>query len=144
MAYAVLHPEKIRGVVAMGMCDILARVASARRSANPVLQKLARCIVAAYGGTPEAQPELYQARSVLAHVSRLNMPIVLTMGEKDSLIPVAETRKIASALRHKPDFAYLEVPGGDHDSSLWIDVDLETVRLQNLESDGRHRASRSL
>lgn len=52
MAYAVLHPEEIRGVVAIGMCDILARLASVRRSSNPLLQNLVACIIAAYGGTP--------------------------------------------------------------------------------------------
>ena len=30
MAYAVLHPEKVHGVMAMGMCDILARLDFAR------------------------------------------------------------------------------------------------------------------
>ncbi len=131
MAYAVIHPEKISGVVAMGMCDILARLDFARRSANSVLQNLAKCVFDAYGATPEEQPKPYLDRSVLAHVDRLSMPVVLTMGEKDSLIPVAETRKIASAMRHNPHFAYREVPGGDHDSALWVDVDLQSVQLRN-------------
>lgn len=58
------------------------------------------------------------------------MPIILTMGEKDELIPVAETRKIAFALRGKTDFTYHDVPGGDHDSALWVDVGLENMRPQ--------------
>lgn len=129
MAYAVLHPERVGGVIAMGMCDILARLDFARRSGNRLLQELARTVFAAYGGPPEARPELYEARSVLAHADRLTMPVVLSMGERDSLIPVGETRKIAEALRGKRDFVYHEVPGGDHDSALWVDVDLETLRL---------------
>ena len=130
MAYAVLHPEKVHGVVAMGMCDILARLEFARRSGQPVLQKLAKTVFAAYGGTPEEKPELYRARSVLAHTDRLTMPIILTMGESDALIPVAETRKIAAAMKGKKNFTYHEVPNGDHDSALWVDVDLETLRIR--------------
>lgn len=130
MAYAVLHPEKIHGVVAMGMCDIFERLAFARRSANPVLQKLATTVFAAYGGTPEETPEPYQARSVLAHCDRLTMPVVLTMGEKDALIPVAETRKIAAAMRGRANFVYHEVPNGDHDSALWVDVDLANLTIR--------------
>lgn len=130
MAYAVLHPAKIDGVVAMGMCDILQRLDFARKSDHPVLQRLAKAVFAAYGGSPEEKPELYQARSVLAHIDRLTMPVVLTMGEKDRLIPVAETRKIAAAMKGKSNFVYHEIANGDHDSALWVDIDLETLQIR--------------
>jgi pimeloyl-ACP methyl ester carboxylesterase len=130
MAYAVLHPEQIHGVVAMGMCDILQRLDFARRSDKPVLQKLAKTVFAAYGGTLEERPDLYQARSVLAHADRLTMPVILTMGAADPLIPVAETRKIAAAMKGKGNFVYHEIPGGSHDSALWVDIDLETLRIR--------------
>jgi pimeloyl-ACP methyl ester carboxylesterase len=134
MAYAVLHPERLHGVVAMGMCDIVARLEFARRSDIPVLQQLAATVFAAYGGTPEEKPELYQARSVLAHADRLTMPVVLTMGEHDALIPVTETRKVAAVLQGRPGFVYHEVPQGDHDSALWVDVDLQTLALRSAGS----------
>lgn len=130
MAYAVLHPEKVDGVIAMGMCDIVARLEFARRSDIPILRQLATTVFAAYGGTPADKPELYQARSVLAHLDRLTMPVVLTMGEKDALIPVQETRKIAAAMQGRPNFAYHEVPQGNHDSALWVDVDLTTLTVR--------------
>lgn len=130
MAYAVLHPENIDGVIAMGMCDLVSRLDFARRSDKPLLQKLARIVFDAYGATPEEQPELYDARSVLLHADRLTMPVILTMGENDTLIPVAETRKIAAAMRGRPNFVYHEVPGGDHDAALWVDIDLETLNIR--------------
>jgi len=130
MAYAVLHPEKVHGVMAMGMCDILQRLDFARKSNNQVLQKLAATVFAAYGGSPEEKPELYQARSVLAHIDRLTMPVILTMGEADALIPVAETRKIAAAMKGKSNFVYHEIPKGSHDSALWVDIDLETFQVR--------------
>ena len=127
MAYACLHPERIDGVIAMGMCDIFARLDFARKSELPVLQNLAKTVFAAYGGTTEEKPELYRERSALIHADRLTMPIVLTIGEKDALIPVTETRKIAAALKGNPQFRYIEIPGGNHDSALWVDIDLETL-----------------
>lgn len=130
MAYAVLHPEKLHGVIAMGMCDLLSRLEFARRSDDPVLQKLANTVFAAYGGTPEEKPELYRARSVLAHTGRLTMPVILTIGEKDSLIPVAETRKIAAAMKGKSNFVYYEIPQGNHDAALWVDIDLDTLKIR--------------
>ena len=133
MAYAVLHPEKLHGVIAMGMCDIIARLDFARNSDNEVLQKLARTTFEKYGGSLEEKPELYAARSVLQHLDRLTMPIVLTMGECDAVIPVVETRKIAAAMNDRKTFTYVEVPGGNHDSALWIDVDLATLQVRNHE-----------
>ena len=64
------------------------------------------------------------------------MPIVLTMGEKDALIPVQETRKVAQALRSNPDFQYHEVPNGNHDSALWVDVDLEAFEQSCRQRPG--------
>ena len=130
MAYAVLHPEMLHGVIAMGMCDLGVWVDFASKSERPLLQDLAKTIFAAYGGTPQQKPHLYEARSVLAHADRLTMPVVLTMGESDPIIPVEETRKIAAAMRDRTNFAYCEVPGGNHDSAVWVDVDLDTVQLK--------------
>lgn len=135
MAYAVLRPDDVHGVVAMGMCDIHARLAYAMQSDKPILQNLIRCVSEAYGGLPDEKPELYDARSVLRHADRLTMPVVLTMGGADPLIPVAETRKVVDALKRHERFEYYEVPGGDHDSALWVDVDLDTLRLRATSAD---------
>lgn len=135
MAYACVHPERVDGVIAMGMCDIFSRLDFARNSPMPVLQELARVTFAAYGGTPEECPEPYRQRSVLAHTDKLTMPIVLTMGEADALIPVAETRKIVEAMRGRSNFTYCEIPNGDHDSALWVDVNLQTLSV----IPGRHQ-----
>ena len=129
MAYACMYPENIDGVIALGMCDIFARLDFARKSANETLQQLAQVTFAAYGGNLEEKNELYQARSVLANIDKLNMPIVLTMGEADSLIPVEESRKIAAAMKNKDNFTYYEIPDGDHDSAIWVDIDLEKFKI---------------
>lgn len=140
MAYAVLHPENIHGVIAMGMCDLLTRLDFARKSDNPVLQKLTATVFAAYGGTPEEKPDLYQARSVLAHTDRLTMPVILTMGAHDQLIPVAETRKIAAAMKGKRNFIYHEIPQGDHDAALCVDIDLDTLQIRQQGGQTSHAA----
>lgn len=130
MAYACLEPKQVAGVIAMGMCDIHARLDFARKSELPVLQNLAKTVFAAYGGTPEELPEVYRQRSALANADKLNMPIVLTMGGKDALIPVTETRKVVEKLKSNPHFQYIEIPGGNHDAALWVDVDLEALAVK--------------
>ena len=67
--------------------------------ALPVLQELARTAFAAYGGDLEEKPELYEARSVLLHADRLNMPVVLTIGEEDPLIPVATAEHFRDTMK---------------------------------------------
>jgi pimeloyl-ACP methyl ester carboxylesterase len=134
IAYACLYPEKIDGVIALGMCDIVARLDYARKHENPVLQELARVTFQSYGGSLEEKPELYQARSILEHVDRLTMPIVLTIGEHDPLIPVVESRKIKTAFDGCKNFQYYEVPGGDHDSAVWVDIDLESFKINGVGS----------
>ena len=65
------------------------------------------------------------------------MPIVLTMGEADPLIPVNETRKIEEAMKAKKNFTYYEIPNGDHDSAVWVDVDLETLKVKGYFPEDR-------
>jgi pimeloyl-ACP methyl ester carboxylesterase len=131
LAYACIHPERVDGIIAMGMCDIFARLDFARNSSNEILQELARVTFAAYGGNLEEQSELYRQRSVLLNADKLTMPIIITMGESDELIPVTETRKIAKMLSDKLDFTYVEIPKGNHDSALWVDVDLQTLSVDH-------------
>ena len=126
LIYAILHPHDLQGVIALGACDILGWLTYVEQGQTSLLQRLAESLRDAYGGTPAQQPEVYQERSVLAHHERLKMPVVLTMGECDALIPVSEARTVAMALRVNPLFRYIEVPGGDHDSAVWVDIDLET------------------
>jgi pimeloyl-ACP methyl ester carboxylesterase len=129
LIYGILHPQDIQGIIALGACDIHARFANLQGAQDPLLVRLAESTRVAYGGTPQEQPELYRAHSVLAHPEHMTMPVVLTIGECDAIIPVAEARKVAAALRWNPQFSYFEISGGDHDSAVWVDVDLETSRI---------------
>jgi len=131
--FALRHPERARGLIALGACDLVDRLNFARQSDQPVLQDLARAIITAYGGTPEKIPEVYEAHSVIAHADRLTMPFLLASGECDALIPVDKVREEAAALQHQPRFTYWEVKGGDHDAPLFLPV-AEMLRLAGWEA----------
>jgi pimeloyl-ACP methyl ester carboxylesterase len=121
--FALRCPERVAGLIALGACDLLDRLEFARRSELPVMQDLARAIITSYGGPPEEVPEAYRAHSILAHPERLDLPFLLASGECDALIPIAKVRRVAEALRQHPHFTYREVPGGNHDSPLWLPVE---------------------
>ncbi|MHB9031700.1 MAG: alpha/beta hydrolase family protein [Anaerolineae bacterium] len=132
LIYGVLYPEDIQGLIALGACDLRAWYAWMETQSMPLLVQLGETVRQAYGGTPAQQPALYEAHSVLTHARRINMPAVLTNGEEDVLIPVAEARRAAKVLAFNPHFVYHEIPGGDHDSAVWVDIDLETCRVINV------------
>lgn len=133
--FAVCHPERVSGLVALGTCDLLDRMQFAHDGDHPVLKRLEQAIIGAYGGTPEEVPERYQAHSALAHADRLTMPFFLASGECDVLVPIEKVRLLADALKDQPRFQFREIPGGDHDSPLWLPVE-EMLRWVGYESGG--------
>ena len=77
LAFAALHPDQIDAVVSLN------------GTANLVeYDKFQDAIAAAYGGTKEEVPEVYQSRSAELHAERLlRMPVAATTGGEDKLVP---------------------------------------------------------
>jgi pimeloyl-ACP methyl ester carboxylesterase len=121
LIYAVLHPQDVAAVVALGaVADIGAYVGWCRAvgaAGAAVLAEIAAAIEDAYGGSSEQQPRDYRAHNVLIHSRRLTMLVFLAHGEHDALMPVEQSRALAAALSDGPSFRYIETPG-DHDSPL--------------------------
>lgn len=66
-------------------------------------------------GDPATDAERLHDRSPLAHVDRLQAPILLVHGENDSRVPVAESRQFAAACETAgKDCVYVEFPGMGH------------------------------
>ncbi len=57
-----------------------------------------------FGGSPDKVPEEYRIRSSILFVDQLNCPLLLIHGEKDEVVPVRHTLRLAEALNkhHKP------------------------------------------
>ncbi len=47
----------------------------------------ADAIAAAYRGTRKERPEVYRGRSAERHADRLTMPVAMTTGGKDAVVP---------------------------------------------------------
>ena len=132
LIYASLRPQNVAGVIARGaITDLASYHASCRKgeAGLPILKEIADCIEAAYGGTPAEKAELYKAHSPVFHPETLSgIPIFLSHGTQDELMPVSQSRRFAAAMAFSPDFTYVEVPGGNHDAPLSI---------PSLEDSGR-------
>ena len=119
LIYAALHPEDVASVVALCPATDLARY-HGWLAAHPggVRDEIRAALVTAYSGTPADRPDVYARHSTCRHAGRLTMPVFLSHGDADALIPVTETRALAFALGAIPNVTYREIPGGDHDAPL--------------------------
>lgn len=116
LVFAMLHPELVDAVCGSGQVTDLARYVRWCDSTAPdsPCHGIAAAIREAYG---HSLP-LMEAHSAFLHVERLNMPLFLSHGALDAIIPVAESRALVGKLAEKKDLLFREIPNGDHDSSL--------------------------
>jgi len=119
LIYAVRHPEDVAALVALCPATDIGQYAQwCAARATGIIGEINAAIVAAYGGTPDEQPERYAAHSAVQHAARLTMPALVIHGDNDATIPVEEARRLATAMEGRENFSYVEMPGGHHDSPL--------------------------
>jgi pimeloyl-ACP methyl ester carboxylesterase len=135
--YALRHPEDAAALAALGAApDPAPYVVWCRAFPEGSIQRqIGAAIESAYGGPPESHPEPYAERDAIARAARLTMPVYLSHGANDALMPAAEARRLARALQGKTDFSYTEIPEGDHDSPIfrpeplaWVTAVFEGLR----------------
>lgn len=106
LTFAALHPELVDGVVAMN------------GTANLVeYDQFQDAIAASYGGTKAEKLDEYQKRSAELHSDRLTMPLALTTGGKDRLVPADSVLRLAEQLKKQGHpVASIHRPEGGHDT----------------------------
>ncbi|MFA7158315.1 MAG: hypothetical protein WC299_03345 [Kiritimatiellia bacterium] len=68
---------------------------------------------------PEDVPETYRKHSAQQNPAKLSMPVYLSHGGADLIIPVEQSRGLAERMKGNRKFVYHEIPGGNHDSPLY-------------------------
>lgn len=101
LAFAALHPDRVAGCVSLN------------GTANVVeYENFAAAIAASYGGTRSEKPEVYRSRSAELYADRLKMPLAMTTGGKDTVVPPDSCLRLAEKLKkldrpvsliHRPD-----------------------------------------
>ena len=120
LIFAVLYPEHVDGIVALGAATNIERYEAWCRNPNSptetegIRTEIADAIAHAYADTDK------RPHAASRNAEKLTMPIVLIHGEKDTLIPVEEARALASELKQNRNFICREIPGGNHDSPLGL------------------------
>ena len=107
LAFAAMHPETMDGVVSMNGTANMVEYAG-----------FTEAISAAYGGTKTEQPQVYRSRSAEFFPERLTMPIGLTTGGLDTLVPAESTLRLAEALKQRQSpVKQIHRPAGGHDTN---------------------------
>ncbi len=92
LTFTALHPDLVDGVVALnGLADHVAYT------------NFQDAIAASFGGTKVAVPDEYRTRSAANFPERFIMPLAVTAGGKDTLVPPESVLKLAQAAQaHNP------------------------------------------
>lgn len=108
LTFAALHPNEIHGVVSMN------------GTANLVEYVLFQdAIAASFGGSKQDKPDEYRKRSAELHADKLTMPIAMTTGGQDKLVPPDSVLRLAESLQklNRP-VRLIHRPDGGHDTNL--------------------------
>jgi len=120
LVFATVRPDLIDGVIALCPAgDIEVYYAFAAASAEPVLANIAAAIRIHYTVDGHELAAELDRRSAARHAENLTMPVVISHGAKDTLIPIDGTRALVERLRAlgRP-VAYVEQPEGQHDTPV--------------------------
>ncbi len=107
LTFAALHPDQIDGVVSMN------------GTANFVeYAQFQEAIAASFGGSKQDKPDEYRKRSAELNADKLTMPIALTTGGRDTLVPPESVLRLADALqKQNRKVRLIHKPEGGHDTN---------------------------
>lgn len=108
LIFAALHP------------DLIAGVSSQNGTANMVEYKnFLPFIAESYGGAKDKVPDEYRKRSPELFPEKFTMPVAITAGGKDTLVPPDSVLRLAESLKKKnhPSVLLIHRPDGGHSTN---------------------------
>lgn len=131
MTFAVLHPDRVDGVVALNGTANLVEYTGFQDA-----------ISQSFGGTKKEVPDQYKRRSAELHPDRLTMPMAATIGGHDRLVPPDSVRRLFAVLKKlgRP-VLLIDRPEGGHstdyeDTTAAIRFVVEKVRGASKADNG--------
>ena len=107
LAFTALHPELVDGMVSMNGTANMVEYAG-----------FADAIAASYGGTKAEKPDHYRQRSAEFFPERLTMPVAITTGGRDTLVPPDSCLRLAHELKQRnAPVRLIHRPEGGHETT---------------------------
>jgi pimeloyl-ACP methyl ester carboxylesterase len=125
LIFAALHPKLVSGVL------------SENGTANMVeYDQFPDAIVASYGGTKLERPEEYKRRSPELAAEHLTMPVAMTVGGLDTLVPPHSVRRLSARLLEtgRKDIRLVDDPQGGHSTDCGTTVSAMEFVIQAAEA----------
>lgn len=91
LIFTIRHPQRVAGVIALNPIADMTTFDQPASGINEALR-------AAYGGTREEIPDAYRARSALHHPEQFTMPVAITTGGQDDVLPPQSAIALAEML----------------------------------------------
>jgi pimeloyl-ACP methyl ester carboxylesterase len=108
LTFTALHPELVDGVVSENGLANFAGYAPSNAGID-------KAIWASFGGTEQASPAEYRKRSAELRPEAFAMPLAVTCGGKDTLVPPESVLRLAAAVqKHNRQVLVLHRPEGGH------------------------------
>jgi pimeloyl-ACP methyl ester carboxylesterase len=107
LALAAMHPDRVDGVVAMnGTANLLE------------YENFQDAIRESFGGTKRERPEQYKRRSAEYWPERLRMPMAVTTGGADRLVPPESVLRLAAVVKQlQGNVLVIHRPQGGHETN---------------------------
>jgi pimeloyl-ACP methyl ester carboxylesterase len=107
LAFAAMHPNCVDGVVALnGTANLIE------------YPNFTEAIAESFGGTKVQKPEVYRERSAELFSERLTMPVAVTTGGKDTLVPPESILRLVQSLQQQQSPALsIHQPEGGHETN---------------------------
>lgn len=106
LTFAALHPDKVDGVVSMNGTANLVEYAQFQDA-----------IAASFGGSKQDKPDEYRKRSAELHADKLTMPLAVTTGGQDKLVPPDSVLRLADVLKKQDrPVRLIHQPNGGHNT----------------------------
>lgn len=130
LIFAALHPDLIDGVVSMNGTANLVEFAG-----------FPEAISASFGGSKQDKPDEYRKRSAELAAERLTMPVAITTGGRDTIVPPDSVLRLARRLQEKNrTVRSIHQPEGGHatnyaDAAEAFDFVLDRVLEAKVRAD---------
>lgn len=122
LAFAAMHPDRADGVVALNGTANLINYGN-----------FSEAIAESFGGTKVEKPEVYRERSAELFSERLTMPVAVTTGGKDTLVPPESVLRLVQSLKQQQSpVLSIHQPDGGHETNYDDTVAAFTFVLDQL------------
>ncbi|MFM9963409.1 MAG: alpha/beta fold hydrolase [Planctomycetaceae bacterium] len=132
LTFAALHPDQVDGVVSLNGTANLVEYAQFQEA-----------IAASFGGSKQDKPDEYRKRSAELNADKLTMPIAMTTGGKDTLVPPDSVLRLAEALKQQNRHVKsIHKPDGGHDTKYGDAIEAFEFVLAQLLVAGTDSATK--